>query len=527
MSLSLLKAIEDNASRETPPTFTAPDSYEAFLDWLGVVPFPGQRELIRVAYDGRAPTDAKLAASIFGDINLSKAARDVVCHVVGAGGGKTYLLIALRLVYGMLTRDLSIAAPGQRCVALVVAPNDKLRQEAVNYALGACRSKPELKALLRLPRGTSDEDTVSEFGLWRDDFKREVRFEAGVATVGGYGARGRRFTDFALDECAFFRNDTYRVNDADIFAAGSSRVLPGGQSIIASTPWAKSGLLYNTWKANHAKPNTSVLVAHAPTLILNASPITRKMVEREYERDPDNAAREYGAQFVADAGTVFFDPDLIEQACTEEPFELTPRDRVAAGGDFGFRSDSSALVMTALRGDKVHIFDGLECRPEGGKPLKPGVTVEAFVKTIANRCWFVMADGWYREAIAEHLEKHKLTFVGAPALPHETYVRARMLLKEGKLVIHRVPFRARLIQQLSEVTGHATSGGGVSIHHARWATGGHGDLCAAFVLAVWQAVGMTVPETRKEPGTPEWFEEQKEKRRKKMLEAKSKAYWDR
>jgi len=389
----------------------------------------------------------------------------------------------------MLVRDLSTMAPGQKAVALIIAPNDKLRREVINYALGAVHSKPELAAMLDGPAAADG------FGLRRPD-GHVVRFETGVATQGGYGARGRSLTDFALDECCFFRDSSAKVNDEEIYRAGSARVLPGGQTILASTPWAQSGLLYRLWSTK--PPEASVI--HAPTLLLHDTPTTREYVRREDARDPDNARREFGAEFMSSGTTLFFEASAIESACTDAPFALEARDMVLAGADFGFRSDSSSLILVALRGEHLHVFDGAELRPTRGAPLKPSETVSAFAASIAGRATYVMADQHYREAIAEHLDTHGLHYVPAPTTPADTYVRARMALRDGRVKIHPLPFRDRLVQQMREVHGRPTSGGGMSIVHPRWSTGGHGDLVAALVLAVWQATGDVVPEPAEDPG---------------------------
>lgn len=513
--------------RGTDRAFDVPRTFLGFLEWVNVRPSPGQTELVRVAFDGMEPLDRDLAARIFGPIdfaNLPMGARDVVAAVCGGRGGKSYVLVALRLVFGMLVRDLSPLAPGQQAFATVVAPNEKLRQEVVNYGLGVCRSKPELRALLRLPKGTREDDTPSEFGLYRPDFKRIVTFSAATSTRGGYAVRGRWHSDLALDECAFFMDASYKINDEDIFKAGKPRVLPGGQTILATTPWAEVGLAYKVWRDNFGKPSDA-LVAHAPTLLLNDTPYTRDIVEKERRRDPDNALREYDAKFVTTGTMVFFESSSIDSAVTDEPFEASPGDHIAAGGDFGFRSDSSALILVALRGDKIHVFDGEEKRPEDGVPLKPSATVAAFAKKIAKRCPYLMADQHYREAIAEHLEAHELTYAPAPTQPADTYVRARMLLREGRVVLHALPFRDRLVQQMREVQGRPTSGGGMSIVHPRWSKGGHGDIVAALVLALWQASGEEVKALEPIQGTREYEQHLRERRRQKHVERQERPEW--
>ena len=511
MSL-LAKSLLAPARRSTEAV-DVPRAFLGFCEWLGVELTPGQSELARVCFDGVEPVDRDLAAAIFG-ANVPLGRRRVVAAVCGRRAGKSYVLVALRMVHGMLVRDVPKLPAGIRAVAMITAPRDSMRREALRYAIGAVESKAELRAML------VGKPTADEFTLRRPDGKL-VSFETGVATAGATGARGRWFTDFVLDESAFFRDASFKVNDEELFNGGIAALLPGGQMIVTSTPWAEAGLLYRLWKD---RPGDTA-VAHAPTLVLNDSDVTREIVAQAEATDPDNAAREFGAKFMTTGTTVFFESSTIDASLTEDPFELQPGDIVAAGADFGFRSDSSALLMVALRGDMLHIFDGTEERPEEGAPLRPGVTVKAFVDCIDKRCDYLMADGHYREAITEHLETHGLNFAAAPLTPADTHVRARMVLREARLRIHPLPFRDRLVQQMREVHGKPTSGGGMSITYPRWAKGGHGDLVAALVLAMWQVTGTEVPAAEAPPGTQEWVNAQREQRQRRLRERLERPQW--
>src|SRR5207244_1305179 len=104
------------------------------------------------------------------------------------------------------------------------------------------------------------------------------------------------------------------VNDTDIFRAVAPRIVAGGMLIIASTPWAEEGLLYDLHASDLGNPTTAI-VAHAPTLAMRTELRIKARVALEYARDPDSAEREYGAQFIASSGSgVMFDPALIDDA---------------------------------------------------------------------------------------------------------------------------------------------------------------------------------------------------------------------
>ena len=254
---------------------------------------------------------------------------------------------------------------------------------------------------------------------------------------------------------------TAAPNDRELFLAERRRGI-GGSDVAAVLGLDPHKTPYQLWRDNFAKPETA-LVAHAPTLLLNDRPAERSVVEYETKRDPDNAAREYGAKFMTTGTTFLFESHTIEAAVTPEPFALQPGDVIAAGGDFGFLSDSSALVMVARRGDVLHVYDGVEERPTEGNPLKPSVTVDVFAKKITGRCDYLMADGHYRASIEEHLQHYGLNFAPAPTIPADAYMRARMLMRElGRVVIHPLPFRDRLVQQLREVHARPTAGGRIA-----------------------------------------------------------------
>jgi hypothetical protein len=462
-----------------------PITFTAFCKFLGVELTRGQRVLCRVCFDGDEPRDlvgddAELARLIFGDVDeIAPEARAVVVAVVGAGAGKSYLA-SLRLLHLALTVPLDGVAPGEIASALVVAPDVRLSRVDVRYALGAARSAPAIASRIRA-------ETADSFTIEREA-GRHVTVEALPATAGGRAVRGRRYAGAILDEGCFFRSSDFEVNDAELVRAIAPRVLPEGQLCVVSTPWAEAGIVFEMYSENFGSPKDAI-AAHAATTTLRDDARTIAMVERERLRSPENHAREFMAQFMTSGAGTFFDPAAVD-ACVDETragaLAPSPGDVVGCGCDFGFRSDSSAMAIVALRGDTFELAHLDELRPTKGAPLVPGITVDTFAASA--RAWSVRsvaADSHYQELVRERLHVHGIALVPAPPGAEgkaTTYLALRSLVNARRI---RLPRHERLLRQMKELTSKALPGGGLVISSPRSRSGGHGDLVSSLVLAVF------------------------------------------
>ena len=448
-----------------------------FAARLGYRPEPGQEAALRVLFQGEEPADVgPLAVRIFGyERGTPPRARDVAEMVWGARGGKSFWG-ALRLLHLACTVRLDRLAAGEHGYAFLVAPKLELAEQPLNYIKGAIGRD---RALASIADITAERVTLTRKG------GRRVTIQPVAASRGGAGQRGRSLVGALLDETAFFRDETTgAVNDAALFRALAPRVIEGGQMIVQSTPWARTGLLYDLWRENFGRP-TSALVAHAPTGLLRADEKILSYVAREYARDPENAAIEFGAQFGAASAATWLDPEALD-AAQGEPQRPAPGDAVGAGGDLGFARNSSAFVLAVERPDgRIHLAQVEERRPSPGQPLRPSQVCAEFAGLLrATGARSLVADRHYQETIREALSEAGL-LLEEPPPPDEAWALVREVLRSGRLVLPRHPL---LLAQLKSARGRLAPGGAVRIELPATPDGRHGDLAAAAALAIWAVV---------------------------------------
>lgn len=477
---SLLRRAKRRALDERP-------GFVEFAALAGIELTESQLELARVAFNDSAPR----GAGVWGFIGrpVTDRARRVVAAVCGRGSGKS-LLGGLRIVHLALTVDLDGLSKNEGALCPVIAPDLKAARHTVRFAAGVARDLcPDLIV----------NDTADGFTLRRS---RDVRVEARAARASGIGTRGPGYPGAVLDECAFFRDDSHKINDRQIFDAIGPRLMPGGQIVILSSPWAELGLLWELWRENWANPR-SALVAHAPTLVMRAGgqdfAHIKENIEAEYAADPIKAAREFGAEFMSAASGAYFDGRAVDLMIDDALPVQVPRlehATVAVCSDYGFARDSSACVVVQ-RIREAYVVSVIDEVVPTETPLIPSLVVKRFAAhTRAYGADSQAADQHYRESIREHLLAEDIALTGLPegaSGKAEQFALARTLVHQGQV---KSPRHERMIRQLKEIIGKPTSGGTLSIQAPRWATGGHGDIVSALVGALWLAhrLGWQEPE---------------------------------
>jgi len=420
--------------------------------------------------------------------------------VVGARSGKSYIL-TLALLWKGLTADLSPLAAGESAYGIIVCPDLRESRHALQYATGLIASKVELAPLVC----TQTKDQVT---LTRPDGK-QFTLEALPATRGGGAVRGRTLFGAALDECAFFRDDSFAVNDQDIFDALEPRVtIPGGFLVLSSTPWLESGLLYTMWRDNYGHPKVA-LCAHAPTYLMRSNDkIVLDKIDRARLLNPKNAIREFDAQFGATSSGLFFDQDLV-RACLQTSVIIPVQEgaRVYIAVDAAFSTDTSDVfgwaVATSLASGVVQDAEIRRERRLTTIHECGGWVVDRSPRDMALRIKQDVCDRYgtnriYIDQFSDRafsqlcrdvgLITETITWISGDKIGSkgERYRRVRTAMANGDL---RVCYSDQLHKDMQECRSYPLPGGSERITVPRTRRG-HGDVLSATIMAASESMGI-------------------------------------
>jgi hypothetical protein len=243
---------------------------------------------LMIAAMGEALTDDERAifTRLTGRERESLQRVEELAAVVGRRGGKSRAMATLACyIASLCNHDL---VRGETGVLLCIAPDQRQAGIVLGYAEAAFEQSPILRQLI----ASRSNDAL---GL-TNGINIEVRASSFRRL------RGPTYIGIICDEGAFYYSDEFSANaDAEILnAVRPGLATTGGPLIIASSPYAKRGVLYETHKrhyGNHGDP--LILVARGTSREFNPS-LAQSVVDRALERDHAAASAEYLATFRSD-----------------------------------------------------------------------------------------------------------------------------------------------------------------------------------------------------------------------------------
>ena len=319
---------------------------------------------------------------------------DELWALIGRGGGKSR-------VAGLISVYISCFVPhklarGETGHVLVLAGSRDQAQVVFGYCDGFLQSSAILRQLVAS----------------RTAF--EIRLTNGIVLAVHSNSfrhiRGRSLIACVFDEVAFWRDEQAACPDVETYRA----VLPslmrmGGMLIGISTPYRRSGLLFDKFEKHFDVDGDSILVVRGGTSAFNPQ-IDQGKIAKAMLADPEAARSEWQAEFRSDLSALF-DEGVIDDAVDHaRPLELPPRlsRKYAAFADASAgRNDAFSFCIGHTEGPKEEarwICDAIRAR---AAPFNPRDVAEEYA------------------SLARQYGCHKLSATRLPANGYQRFRRCR------------------------------------------------------------------------------------------------------
>lgn len=398
--------------------------------------------------------------------------------IVGRRGGKDSIAGAVATVAacGDYARYLR---PGERASVLCLACDREQARIVHRYVAAAFRDNPLLAPMV---------ERETDAGL---ELSNSV--EIVVATNSFRAVRGRTVAAVVLDECAFWRSEESATPDVETYAAlvPAMVTLPGAMLIGISTPYRRSGLLFEKWRQHFGKSDDDVLVVRGASRLFNPT-LPLAIIDKALDRDPEAARAEWLAEWRSDLAD-FVSRAAVDVVVVPGRIELPP----AAGAVYvafvdpsGGSSDSMTLAIAHLDKNGRAILDAVrERRP----PFSPEGVVQEFAELLKDyRVRRVTGDHYAGEWPRERFRVAGIEYDLAEKPKSDLYRDVLPLLNSGRIELLDLP---RLVAQFCGLERRTARSGKDSIDHA---PGAHDDIAnavaGALVLAGSQRAMFKIPD---------------------------------
>lgn len=386
----------------------------------------------------------------------------------GRRGGKSSNLCGKVAIREVLSEDHEVP-PGDVGYFAIISADKEQAQDR----LDTCHKA--LSALGIAHRKTANEITLTDRNVGIKCFAATLQAVVSFTCIG-----------FLADEMARWRDKDTGDNPAKQIVTSlraTMATMPNARGWYVSAPWSTLDYHHEMVEQGDSKAQ---LVFHGATWEMNPT-LTEEMT---HDLEPDYASwqREYAAVPMASDETKFFAAEFIDAAVNNK-IEFVP-DRFAAGSDFAFRRNSSALSVLSVSGEEKSLRFKLLCDEEripGKKALVPSETIEEFARIAANHgCESIACDLHYIETVREVTDDMSLELVEFPTSNEgiaKAYIRLRVLLSRGQANLSMAS--PTLIAQLKETTVQPTQTG-MTIKN-KTVGSAHGDRVSGLVCAVFSS----------------------------------------
>jgi hypothetical protein len=386
--------------------------------------------------------------------------------VCGRRSGKSRALALIAAYLATMLDWSPYLSPGERGTIMVVASDKKQARAIFNYV----REFLKVKVLAPLIQ----RETLETIEL-ANSITIEI-LPASYKTIRGYTVVAA-----LLDELAFWRTDEGASNpDREIVNAvrPAMATIPAARLLLASSPYAKKGELWDTFQRYYGKPG-DVLVWKAPTKLMNPT-IRQSVIDAAYAKDPADASAEYGGEFRDDLSG-WADRALIEAAVYCGVTVRSPQPDIpyrAFCDPSGGAKDSFTCAVAHAEGN-VAVLD---CIIEVRAPFNPDSAVAEIAGVLgAYGVTSVTADRYAAQWPVAAFARHGIKLNHSDRDRSQIYLDTLPLFTTGRV---QLLDSDRLLAQFAGLVRTTSPGGRDKIDHGKT---GADDLCnsvaGALILA--------------------------------------------
>jgi hypothetical protein len=293
--------------------------------------------------------------------------------IAGRGGGKSRMAAAAAVHAATCVDYKGRLAPGERGLVLVLALSMEQARSVLDYCVGFLEASPVLSQ--RIEQVTSTE------------IRLKGNIVIAVHSNSFRSIRGPTLVGCVFDESSFWRDEASANPDLEVYRA----VMPAlqrkasGMLIAISSPYRKSGLMYNKFKSAFGQDDKRVLVVRAASALLNPT-VDQAAIDAALLDDPESARSEWLAEFRSDLSGYLDDKSIDDAIDNSRPLELPPKSGVRyhtfvdmSGG----RSDFSTCCVCHVEGERI-IIDAIRGRAGDPAAIWPRNTVAIQSKATAT-----------------------------------------------------------------------------------------------------------------------------------------------
>ena len=434
--------------------------------------FPGETwgnwKSVLKAMDALPMTDKEIAffKSIAGDRDPPRHRVSEFVAVAARRTGKDSVASAIAAYAAALFDQQDKLRPGERAQVLCLACDRDQAKIVFGYIKSYFDRIPQLKAMVV-------RETANTLEL-------NNNVDITVATNSFRSVRGKPIYLVILDEAAFMLSETSASPDTELYAAlrPGMLTLPGSRMIIISSPYRKSGLLWDRYKKCFGKNDDSTLVIQASVRELNPT-ISQEAIDVEVAEDPAKAVSELFGKFRDDVGGWM--PSEVIEAAVDPGITVRPPQKAFRYVSFcdpsGGARDSFTAAIAHIESD-IAVLDCLVEIKAPFNPTEATATIAGVLKeyglrdTIGDRyaaAW--VTDGFARQGINyKHSERDRSAI----------YLDSMAAFNSGRV---RLLDNRRMVTQFANLERRTSPIGKDRVDHG---PGGHDDLCNSAAGALVQ-----------------------------------------